>query len=141
MDRASDYGSEGSGFDSLQARQILALNSQFQLNKTSDFLPLFYCSQKKSRKKSDKKEELMALNPRVKDVKANPDFTLSIFFTNNEVRLFDIKPYLHIGVFRELQNLSLFMTAKPVDGTVQWIHNQDLCPDVLYRESTLVSAN
>jgi hypothetical protein len=33
------------------------------------------------------------MNPRVKAVKANPDYTLTLTFTNGEIKVFDVKPY------------------------------------------------
>ena len=75
------------------------------------------------------------MNPRVKAVKPEKNFTLRITFTNNEVRIFDVKPYLDKGVFRELKDKSLFNSVKPFLGSVQWVHGQDLCPDTLYLES------
>jgi hypothetical protein len=78
------------------------------------------------------------MNPRVKEVIANDDFTLLLKFSNNEMRLFDAKPYLEKGIFRELQDTRLFKTARVFDGAVQWIHEQDLCPDTLYMKSIKV---
>lgn len=78
------------------------------------------------------------MNPRVKKVIANDDFTLLLKFSNDEVRLFNAKPYLEKGIFRELQDIRLFKTARVFDGTVQWIHEQDLCPDTLYIKSAQV---
>ena len=78
------------------------------------------------------------MSPRVNNVIANDDFTLLLKFSNNEVRLFDAKPYLEKGIFRELLDIRLFKTAKVFDGTVQWIHEQDLCPDTLYMKSARV---
>ena len=75
------------------------------------------------------------MSPRVKEVKPNPDFTLIITFTNGEVKIFDTKPYLEIGIFRELKDLSLFNSVKPFLGSIQWKNGQDLCPDTLYLES------
>lgn len=75
------------------------------------------------------------MNPRIKKVKANDDFTLLLEFTNNEIKLFNAKPYLEKGIFRELNDINLFKTARVFDGTVQWIHEQDLCPDTLYLKS------
>ena len=34
--------------------------------------------------------------PRVKEVQANPDYTLTLTFANGEVKVFDVKPYLDI---------------------------------------------
>lgn len=75
------------------------------------------------------------MNPRVKNVKANPDYTLEIEFTNNEVKIFDAKPYLDIGIFRELKDYNRFRNVKPFLGSIQWAGGQDLCPDTLYLES------
>ena len=75
------------------------------------------------------------MNPRVKDVKANTDYTLSITFSNDEVKVFDMKPYLDKGVFRELKDPGLFKSVKPFLGSIQWQNELDLCPDTLYEES------
>ena len=75
------------------------------------------------------------MNPRVKQVFPQNDYTLRIIFTNNEERLFDVKPYLSIGVFRELKDPELFKTAFESLGTVSWKNGQDLCPDTLYLDS------
>ena len=42
------------------------------------------------------------------------------------------------GIFQELNDIHLFKTAKVIDGSVQWIHEQDLCPDTLYSKSVPV---
>jgi hypothetical protein len=52
------------------------------------------------------------MNPRIKDVKPNPDHTLTLTFANGEARSFDVKPYLNIGIFKELKALSLFNLVK-----------------------------
>jgi hypothetical protein len=75
------------------------------------------------------------MNPRVKMVKPNPDYTITLVFTNGEVKRFDVKPYLNIGIFRELKNMSVFNLVKPFLGSVQWEHGQDFCPDTLYMDS------
>jgi hypothetical protein len=75
------------------------------------------------------------MNPRVKDVKPNSNYTLILTFTNNEVKIFDMKPYLDKGIFKELKNISLFNSVKPFLGSIQWKNGQDLCPDTLYLDS------
>lgn len=72
------------------------------------------------------------MNPKAVNVTAQNDFTLLLTFANKERRLFDVKPYLDKGVFKELQNLSYFKTAKIVSGSVEWINGQDLSYDSLY---------
>jgi hypothetical protein len=71
----------------------------------------------------------------VKDVKANTDYTLSLTFNNGEVKVFDMKPYLDKGAFRELKEPGMFKSVKPFLGSIQWQNELDLCPDTLYEES------
>ncbi len=75
------------------------------------------------------------MNPRVERVKPNPDYTITLVFTNGEVKRFDMKPYLNIGIFQELKDMSVFNSVKPCLGSVQWENGQDLCPDTLYMDS------
>jgi hypothetical protein len=75
------------------------------------------------------------MNPRVKEVTPNPDYTIDLIFENGEKRVFDVKPYLEKGIFQELKALKIFNSVKPVLGTVQWQGGQDFCPDTLYLES------
>ena len=78
------------------------------------------------------------MNPRVKAVKPNPDYTLTLTFTSGEVKRFDVEPYLSIGIFQELRDLSVFNSVRPFLGSVQWVNGQDFCPDTLYEESVPV---
>jgi len=80
------------------------------------------------------------MNPRVVAVLPRPDYTLELTFTNGGVRIFDVTPYLNIGIFRELQDLRYFNSVRPVLGSIQWRNGHDLCPDTLYLDSVPVSA-
>lgn len=80
------------------------------------------------------------MNPRVKAVKANSDYTLTLTFTNDEVKIFDVKPYLDKGIFRELQDIGLFYSVRPCLGSIQWKNGQDFCPDTLYLDSVNISS-
>lgn len=75
------------------------------------------------------------MNPRVINVKPEQNFLLLLTFGNGEVKRFDVKPYLEIGIFKELKDLSLFNSVKPFLGSIQWANGVDLCPDTLYMES------
>ena len=66
------------------------------------------------------------------------DYKLQLTFTNGQVRIFDVKPYLSQGVFKELRNIVIFKSVKPVLGSIQWKNGQDFCPDTLYLESKLL---
>ena len=75
------------------------------------------------------------MNPRVKDVKPQSNYTVLLTFTNGEKKIFDVKPYLEKGIFRELKDASLFNSVKPFLGSIQWKNGQDFCPDTLYEDS------
>ncbi len=80
------------------------------------------------------------MNPRVKAVKPNPDYTITLLFTNGETKCFDVKPYLDKGIFRELKDLRNFNSVKPFLGSIQWRNGQDFCPDTLYEDGVSVSS-
>ncbi len=73
------------------------------------------------------------------EAKANKDHTLELKFDDGSVRLFDVKPYLNMGVFRELKDISYFSNVSVAYGTVQWPHEQDIAPETLYIESELIN--
>ena len=75
------------------------------------------------------------MNPRIKAVKPTSNYTITMTFTNGEVRIFDVKPYLEKGIFQELKDLRYFNSVKPFLGSVQWKNGQDFCPDMLYEDS------
>lgn len=80
------------------------------------------------------------MNPRVVGVQPHSDYTLMLTFANGEVKVFDVKPYLSLGIFRELQEPRNFNSVRPFLGSVQWQGGQDFCPDTLYLESVPASA-
>jgi hypothetical protein len=71
----------------------------------------------------------------VLNVKPEENYMLLITFQNGEIKTFDVKPYLGIGIFKELQDPGIFNSVKPFLGSVQWSNGVDLCPDTLYLES------
>ena len=73
--------------------------------------------------------------PRIKDVKAQDDYKILLTFTNDELKIFDMKPYVNKGFFKQLQERSYFNTVKPFMDSIQWENGQDLCPDTLYLDS------
>ena len=79
------------------------------------------------------------LRPKAVEVSVLPEYCLLITFSNNEKRLFDVKPYFSFKPFYELKNEVLFNTVKPAGLSVEWIHGQDICPDDLYYKSIPVS--
>ena len=75
------------------------------------------------------------MNPRVRVVRPSNDYTLTLTFENGEVKRFDVKPYLDIGIFQALKDLSVFNSVRSYLGSVQWQDGQDFCPDLLYKDS------
>lgn len=75
------------------------------------------------------------MNPRVKNVTPIKDYLLELVFTNEEKKIFDLKPYLNFGIFSELIDYDLFNTVKVSYGTIVWDNGIDICPDTLYLES------
>ena len=75
------------------------------------------------------------IRPKAIGVEPRPDYCLLVTFSNNEKRLFDVKPYLDFKPFNELKNTTLFNTAQPAGLSIEWLHGQDICPDELYYNS------
>jgi hypothetical protein len=78
------------------------------------------------------------MNPRVTNVKPEKNYTLHLWFNNGEEGVLDIKPYLDKGIFRELQDMSMFNSVRPFIGTIQWKNEADLCPDTVYLDSVKI---
>jgi hypothetical protein len=75
------------------------------------------------------------MNPRVVAVKPEKDCMLCLWFTNGEVRRFDVKPYLEYEVFRPLKDEAMFNTVHPDGLSIEWANEASLCPDTLYQDS------
>ena len=75
------------------------------------------------------------MNPRVKSVRPLADYRLKLTFTSGEIGVYDCRPLLGFGVFRELAEEAYFRQVRAVGGTVVWPHEQDICPDTLYLDS------
>jgi len=74
------------------------------------------------------------------DVKALEDYKLLLKFENNEEKIFDMKPYLDIGKFKELKDKKLFETVRVSFDTIGWDNGLDFDPEVLYEKSSLLVA-
>ncbi|NJN32787.1 MAG: DUF2442 domain-containing protein [Synechococcales cyanobacterium RM1_1_8] len=69
-----------------------------------------------------------------KVIKVSPldSYRLKLIFENEEIRIFDVTPYLTKGIFVELQDPNYFRQVKPFFGGVQWPNEQDFSRDTLY---------
>ncbi len=74
----------------------------------------------------------------VESVKPLDGYKLLIRFSNGEERIFDVSPYLNIGRFAELKDLSLFNSVVVKFDTIEWVNHLDFDPEVLYEKSVKV---
>jgi Protein of unknown function (DUF2442) len=72
----------------------------------------------------------------VKTVKPLPDYRLYVEIEDGRKGIFDVKPYLHHGIFEELRNVTYFNQAGVVLGAVTWPNEQDIAPETLLSEMT-----
>lgn len=77
----------------------------------------------------------------VKDVRPQDNYLLLLTFENGEKRLFDMKPYLDYGIFKELKDMNIFNTVKTSFDTIEWINEADFDPEVLYQKSKKIDDN
>ena len=73
--------------------------------------------------------------PAIKDVIPLPDYKLYLIFDNGEKRQFDMKPYLDIGLFKELKDLTKFKMVRVSFDSIEWENEADMDPEILYSES------
>ncbi|MDR1557076.1 MAG: DUF2442 domain-containing protein [Tannerellaceae bacterium] len=78
------------------------------------------------------------MNPRVTNVTPEDNYTLRVWFTNGEMGVFDMKPYLDKGIFRELKDLAIFNSVHPDGLSIEWINSASLCPDTVYLDSVKI---
>lgn len=80
------------------------------------------------------------MHPRVESVIPNfENHEVVLRFANQEIRNFDVKPYLDKGFFRELQDRAYFNAVRVALGSIEWPNGQDFCPDTLYELSEPVT--
>jgi hypothetical protein len=67
------------------------------------------------------------------------DYRILVELKDGRKGIFDVKPYLNHGIFRELQNPSYFSQATILLGAVTWPHEQDIAPETLLAELSPVT--
>lgn len=78
------------------------------------------------------------MNPKVIVVLPLEEFKLLLTFSNDEIRTFDVAPYLNDKFWSGLSEVTMFMTAKVAGGSVEWDNGVDFCPDELFEKSIVV---
>jgi len=72
---------------------------------------------------------------KVISVKPLKNYMLHIEFDSKEIRLFDVKPYLNLGIFTELKNENYFNDVQTSLDSIAWKNGQDFSPETLYLKS------
>ena len=72
------------------------------------------------------------MNLSVKSAVPLAGYKLKVTFLNDEVKEFDVTPYLAKGIFKELKNKDYFNQVRVSFGAVEWPNQQDLSNDTLY---------
>ena len=72
----------------------------------------------------------------VKNVQPTDNYHLILTFENGDKRLFDMNPYLDIGIFQELKDKAEFKKVKVSFDSIEWENEADFDPEVLYQNST-----
>ena len=75
----------------------------------------------------------------VTNVKPLDGYKLLLEFGNIERRIFDLSPYLNIGKFAQLQDLSLFNSVTIKFDSIEWANHLDIDPEFLYRKSIKIN--
>ena len=68
-------------------------------------------------------------------VEPQSDYRIHLEFENHERRIFDVSPYLELGVFRQLKEPNIVCRAFIDGGTVAWPGEIDIAPETLYDRS------
>ena len=67
-------------------------------------------------------------------VKPEKNYKLKVKLSNGKSGIFNVKPYLDKGIFRELQIKEYFELVKIAFGGVVWPHEQDFSADTIEYE-------
>ncbi len=71
----------------------------------------------------------------VESVEALDGYKLRIRFKNREEGVFDVSPYLNIGKFAELKDISMFNSVRVKFDSIEWANQLDIDPEFLYEKS------
>ena len=71
----------------------------------------------------------------VTNLQPQKDYTLILTFVSGEKKLFDARPLLAKAIYKPLNNLGFFLTAKADCGSVTWSDEMDIASEYLYEYS------
>ncbi len=73
-----------------------------------------------------------------KVVKPLSDYRIYVEIEDGRQGIFDMKPYLDHGIFRELKDEHYFNQVDILFGAITWPHEQDIAPETLIEEMVQV---
>jgi hypothetical protein len=68
---------------------------------------------------------------KVISVEPMKDYLLKVKLSNGKCGIFDVKPYLDKGIFKELKDSQYFKSVKIAFGGIMWPHEQDFSADTI----------
>ena len=77
--------------------------------------------------------------PRITNVKALDNYFLELTYATGEKKLYDMKKNLKYNFFKNLNNIGYFNLVKSAEVTVEWPKGEDVDPNDLYENSTLIN--
>ena len=69
--------------------------------------------------------------PDVTDFEIFADHRIKVTLSNGKRGVFDVKPYLDRGVFKELRDYNYFKRVRIEFGTLTWPNEQDFSPETI----------
>lgn len=76
----------------------------------------------------------------VTSVRPLADYRIQVEIKDGRRGVFDMKPYLDHGVFRELRDIAYFNQVGISFGAVTWPHEQDIAPETLLSEMQTIDS-
>ncbi len=67
-------------------------------------------------------------------VEPRENHTLYVKLSNGIHGIFDVKPYLELGIFTELKDQNYFTKVRVAFGGVMWPNDQDFSPETIEHE-------
>jgi hypothetical protein len=59
------------------------------------------------------------------------DHQIKVSLSDERKGIFDVKPYLERGIFKELKDYNYFKRARIEFGTISWPNQQDFSPETI----------
>ena len=75
----------------------------------------------------------------VKSVRPLSEYQLLLTFENNKKKIFDMKPYLDKGIYKELKDENKFKTVRISFDSIEWCNKADIDPEFLYEQSKKIT--